>query len=197
MHQLGSLKLAIADSDSGTLSTERALLRKMGHDVVINATTVCSLMQESSIDSIDLVIVDISAVSDGDVQAVVELLQQLEVPLVVTSDSVSDEIIERAEACRPLAHLVKPIREQDLKVAVYLALDRFEELKKLRSEASSLRQALADRKIIERAKGVVMRQRGIDEAAAFKHIQHLARDQRVPLVAIANCINTAESAFLA
>ena len=70
------------------------------------------------------------------------------------------ELIERAEADHILAYLVKPIKQADLEPAIAIAMRRFEQFQALRQEAADLRQALEDRKVIERAKGVLMKRAG-------------------------------------
>src|SRR5262249_21206580 len=92
-------------------------------------------------------------------------------------------------------YLLKPIREADLSTAIYLAVLRFENFQKLAKEAASLRQALEDRKLIERAKGVLMKRARIDEPEAFRRLQRLARDKNKKLVEIAQIILLAEEAF--
>jgi response regulator NasT len=72
---------------------------------------------------------------------------------------------------------------------------RFEEFRSLRKEAKDLRQALQDRKVIERAKGVIMKRGGLDEVAAFQTLQRLARDKNRKLVEVAEMFLTVEEAF--
>ena len=87
-----------------------------------------------------------------------------------------------------LAFLVKPIDEGDLAPAIAIVLRRFDELQALRQENQSLAQALQDRKVIERAKGLLMKQAQLDEGAAFKRLQKLARDQRKKMAEVAQMI---------
>ena len=79
--------------------------------------------------------------------------------------------------------------------AIALATRRFEEFESLRHEADDLRKALADRKIIERAKGMMMKHLRIDEAEAFRRLQRLASDKNQKLVDIANAVITAAQAL--
>jgi response regulator NasT len=94
-----------------------------------------------------------------------------------------------------LAYLIKPIKRQDLQPALHIAMRRFEEFKALRKEASDLRQALQDRKLIERAKGILMKRANLDEAAAFSRLQKMARDSNRKLVQVAEMIVTVEQAY--
>ena len=83
--------------------------------------------------------------------------------MILVSAYHDPELIRRAEADHILAYLVKPIKQADLEPAIAIAMRRFEQFQALRQEAADLRQALEDRKVIERAKGLLMKQAGLDE----------------------------------
>jgi response regulator NasT len=104
-------------------------------------------------------------------------------------------LIERAEMDHIMGYLVKPIKQSDLAPTIAIAVHRFAQFEELRREAADLKQALADRKIIERAKGILMKKTSLDEAAAFKRMQKLASDKNRKLVEIATMLVTAEEAF--
>lgn len=93
-----------------------------------------------------------------------------------------------------MAHLVKPIKEADLPPAIAVAMGRFEQFRALRQEAADLRQALEDRKLVERAKGVLMQKSGTDEADAYRRLQRLATDRRCKLVEVARWVLMIEDA---
>jgi AmiR/NasT family two-component response regulator len=91
--------------------------------------------------------------------------------------------------------LVKPIKQGDLAPTIAIAVRRFEQFKMLRQEVADLGQALADRKVIEKAKGILMKKAGLDESEAFRRLQKLASDKNRKLVEIASMILTADEAF--
>jgi len=105
------------------------------------------------------------------------------------------ELIARAEADHIMGYLVKPIKQADLEPVIALAMRRFEQFQALRKETSDLRQALEDRKIIERAKGILMKKAKLEEHDAFRRLQRLASDNNLKLVEIARIILTPEEAF--
>jgi response regulator NasT len=107
----------------------------------------------------------------------------------------SEDFIERANACHTLAYLVKPVQEKVLLATIPIVMQRFQELRALREEASGMRQALEDRKLIERAKGIIMVKRHLDEPNAFHYLQQLARSHRQKLVEVAKSVILAEQAF--
>src|SRR5258708_11256346 len=99
---------------------------------------------------------------DG-LEAAVALYDDTAIPVILVSAYHDAELIARAEADHILAYLVKPIKTADLEPAIGLAMRRFAQFQALRQETTDLRQALADRKIIERAKGTLMKRAGLDE----------------------------------
>ena len=94
-----------------------------------------------------------------------------------------------------MAYLVKPIKQADLEPAIGIAMRRFEQFQALRKETADLKQALEDRKVIEKAKGILMKKAGLDEHDAFRRLQKLASDKNRKLIEIAQMILTAEEAL--
>ncbi|NNE00869.1 MAG: ANTAR domain-containing protein, partial [Pirellulaceae bacterium] len=94
-----------------------------------------------------------------------------------------------------LGFLVKPVTEKELVPAIAIVMRRFAEFESLKKENASLQQTLQDRKVIERAKGILMRQASITEEDAFRRLQKLARDKRTKLAEIAAAVVTANEAL--
>ena len=94
-----------------------------------------------------------------------------------------------------MSYLIKPINEADLKVAIVVAMLRFRHFQALQKEATDLRQALEDRKIIERAKGILMHRLKVDEDEAFRRLRMLASEQNLKLVELSRRVLTAEETF--
>jgi AmiR/NasT family two-component response regulator len=188
-----SLHIALGDADEEARFATRALIEDAGHTIVHVAAEAVELTHSCDAKRVDLLVTDVNIVDNGGYSALLRVLERHDVPIVVTSNSASDEAIDIANSCRPLVHLVKPIRGHDIRVAIALAVQRFDELKTLREEAVSFRQAIEDRKVIDRAKSIVMREQHIDEAVAFRRIQKMARDRRESLIAVAKGILVAEA----
>ena len=131
---------------------------------------------------------------DG-IDAAKEICRSEAVPIILVSSYHDKELIDRASADYILGYLIKPVRKADLETAIAIAMRRFEEYQVLRMEADHYRQTLANRKIIERAKGILMKKAGISETDAFQRLQALAQEKNRKLVDIAQSILTAEEAF--
>jgi response regulator NasT len=191
-------RIAIADDDADQRVLLRKSLTKAGHTVVVEAASgeeLVVLCTEDSANPPQFVITDLKMNGMDGLDAATLIFEHREIPFIVVSGYDDDQLIERAIECGAFGFLVKPIREQELKAALCIAAQRFREVQSFRAEATSMRQALEDRKIIERAKGIMMHRRSLDEASAFKCLQQLARHHRQKLVDVAKSINLAADAL--
>jgi response regulator NasT len=190
-----NLRIAVADDEPRMLQFYKEILPTMGHEVVCAAGNGAELIEQCRAARPDLVISDIKMPDMDGIDASKQIADEEAVPVIMVTAHDDPELLERAGATHVLAYLVKPIKRQDLQPAIVIAMRRFDEFQTLQKEASDLRQALQDRKLIERAKGVLMKRTGRDEASAFQSMQKLARDRNQKLVHIAEMILTAEEAF--
>jgi AmiR/NasT family two-component response regulator len=190
-----SLRIAVADDEPDMQDFFRTILPTLGHTVVAVASTGAELLEQCAAASPDLVITDIKMPDMDGIDAAVHLYRRAPLPVILVSAYHDPDLIKRAEADHILAYLVKPIKSADLEPALAIAMRRFEQFQALRKEAADLRQALEDRKQVEKAKGILMKKTGLDEAAAFRRMQRLASDRNRKLVEIAQMILTAEEAF--
>ncbi len=143
----------------------------------------------------DLVITDIKMPEMDGIEALAAIGRERQVPSILVSAYHDADMLARAGIDHVMAYLIKPIKPPDLQAAIALASLRFEHFEKLRDEAASLRQALEDRKVIERAKGAIMRRVSVNEAEAFRRLQKMASDQNCKLIEVAQRIVTAEEVF--
>ncbi len=104
------------------------------------------------------------------------------------SEEPQDELVLRAAEAGVFGYLVKPFREQDLLPAIHTARVRHEEMQAVRSEAESLAEALAARKVIERAKGLLMEKEKLSEDEAFARLRRASQVSQRPLKVIAEAV---------
>jgi two-component system, response regulator PdtaR len=190
-----SLRIAIADDEDDMRDYFREILPVLGHQVVVAARTGRELVDLCRAERPDLVITDIKMPDMDGIDAAAQLYRDVPVPVILVSAYHDPGLIQRAEADHILAYLVKPIKQADLEPAIAIAMRRFEQFRALRQEAADLRQALEDRKVIEKAKGLLMKKTGLDEHDAFRRLQKLASEKNRKLVDIAQMILTAEEAY--
>lgn len=190
-----SLRIVVADDEVDMRDWLTRMLPRLGHEVVGVAADGQQLVDRCLEARPDLAITDIRMPLLDGIQAAQRIYDDRPLPVILVSAFHDPELIARAEADHVLAYLVKPIEQKDLAPAIAIAMRRFEQFETLRREAADLRQALEDRKTIERAKGIVMRRAALDEADAFRRLQDLASRQNRKLVEIARQLLLAEEAF--
>jgi len=189
------LRIAVADDEIDMRDYLQAILPCFGHTVVAAASTGRELIEKCREERPDLVITDIKMPDMDGIDAARQIYREFPTPVILVSAYHDHDLVERAEEDHILAFLVKPIKQADLEPAIAIAVRRFEQFQALRQEAADLRQALADRKLIERAKGLLMKRAGLDENEAFRRLQRLASERNRKLFEIAAMILTAEEAF--
>ena len=124
---------------------------------------------------------------DG-IEAARRILDERPIPIVMLTAYGQDELVSRAVEAGVFGYLVKPFREQDLLPAIRAARARHDELSALREEAESLAEALAARKSIERAKGLLMEKDGLSEGEAFARLRGASQQTGRPLREVAEAI---------
>jgi AmiR/NasT family two-component response regulator len=136
----------------------------------------------------DVVIMDIKMPGVDGIQAAKTLAMENIAPVVLLSAYSQKELIEQAQDAGVVGYLVKPYREADLPPAIGVALSRFEQHSALRKEVQDLKEQLEVRKLVERAKGILMLSQGLSEAEAFRRIQKMSMDNRKPMKDVAQAI---------
>jgi response regulator NasT len=190
-----SLRIAVADDEPDMRDYFRAILPVLGHEVVAVAETGRELVELCRATHPDLIITDIKMPDMEGIEAATRIYRDAPVPIILVSALHDPATIKRAEDDHVLAYLVKPIKQADLEPAIAIAMRRFDQFQALHREAADLKQALEDRKAIEKAKGVLMKKANLGEHDAFRRLQKLASDKNQKLVEIARMILTAEEAY--
>jgi len=182
------LRIAIADDEYDMREYLQRILPLLGHTVVSVAANGQELVAQCQQHQPDLVITDIRMPERDGIEAAEEIYRTRPIPIILISAFHDADLISRAELDHVMAYLVKPVKQAHLEPAIALAWRRFEQFEALRREAADLRQALADRKLIERAKGMIMQRAGVDEPAAFRRLQRAASRENKRLVEIAQMV---------
>lgn len=190
-----SLRIVVADDEPDMRDYFKKSLSRLGHQVIAVAQNGRELVEQCRTLNPDLVITDIKMPEMDGIDAATQIYQDRAIPVILVSAYHDAALIERAEADHIMGYLVKPIKQADLVPTIAIAMRRFEQFQSLRQEATDLRQALADRKVIEKAKGILMKKANVDEADAFRRLQKLASEKNRKLVEIASMILTAEEAL--
>jgi len=158
-----------------------------GFDEILEAENGVQAVEIATHQEILLVVMDVGMpVMDG-ITAAEKIGKSKAVPIVLVTASTEADTIERARLAGVMNYVVKPVRAEQLFVAVDLAIHQFVELSSLRDKVVQLQETLESRKVIDRAKGVLMK-RGMDEPQAFRRLQKLAMDKRKSLREVAEAV---------
>lgn len=187
-----TLRIVIADDDGLTLMVLRKILTGMGHEIVGEAGDGEQAVSIATDTHPDLCIFDIRMPKLEGLEASRRLQQERPTPVIILSAHTESGLGSEAAGAGAHAYLVKPFTAGQLKPAVELALANFEKSQVLEEKLNRANEALESRKIIERAKGILMRQTGIDEEAAYLRLQKSARNENRKLVDVGRAIILAE-----
>jgi two-component system, response regulator PdtaR len=164
------------------------LLAGAGHEVVAEARDGEEAVVLAREHAPDLAIMDVKMPRLDGIEAARRILDERPIPIVMLTAYGHQELVARAVEAGVFGYLVKPFREQDLVPAIATARARHEELVAVREEAESLGEALAARKAIERAKGILMEKEGLAEADAFARLRRASQASGRPLRVIAEAV---------
>jgi AmiR/NasT family two-component response regulator len=189
------LRIAVADDERDTREYLEEVLPRLGHTVVASTATGRQLAEQVRATHPDLVITDIKMPDMDGIDAAQSINRDHAVPVILLSAHHDDDLVNRAAAGNIMSYLVKPISEADLKTAIPMALMRFKHAQSLSEEAAGLRQALEDRKMIEKAKGILMKRLRLDEQDAFRRMRMLASSQNRKLIDVCRQIIAVDDVF--
>ncbi|AJW38823.1 response regulator [Rhodococcus sp. B7740] len=164
------------------------MLREEGYDVVGEAADGQQAVELAVELRPDLVIMDVKMPRRDGIDAASEIAEKRIAPVVILTAFSQRELVEKARDAGAMAYLVKPFTKADLMPAVELAASRFGEISALESEIVDLQDRLETRKLIEKAKGILMESQSLTEPQAFKWIQRAAMDRRTTMKAVAEVV---------
>jgi response regulator NasT len=136
----------------------------------------------------DLVMMDIKMPKLEGIQAAKILTQEKIAPVLLLTAYSDRELVERAREAGVVNYIVKPFRDAELLPAIEIALARYREFLEIEDQIQDLKETLDTRKLVERAKGILMDSQGLKEAEAFRKIQQLSMNTRKPMKEIAQAI---------
>ncbi len=165
------MRVLVAEDETIIRLDVRALLERAGHLVVAEARDGLEAVALAAEHEPDLIVMDVRMPHLDGIKAARAITAARAVPIVMLTAYSESDLVARASEAGAFGYLVKPFREVDLLPAIDTARARFDELAALRVETASLQEALASRKAVERAKGILMQREGIDEAEAFRRIR--------------------------
>ncbi|WP_434440655.1 ANTAR domain-containing response regulator [Lentzea sp. E54] len=164
------------------------MLREEGYDVAGEAADGEEAIKLATELDPDLVILDVKMPKVDGIEAAQHIAGNRIAPVVILTAFSQRELVERARDAGAMAYLVKPFAKRDLVPAIELAMSRFNELAALEQEVAGLTERLETRKVVERAKGILMTKQGLSEPEAFRWVQRTAMDRRTTMKAVAEAV---------
>lgn len=186
--QAAPKRVLIAEDEALIRLDLREMLQEEGFTVVGEAADGEQAVEMAVELNPDLVICDVKMPKMDGITAAAQIADKRIAPVVILTAFSQRDLIERARDAGAMAYLVKPFQKRDLLPAIEMATSRFAEIRQLESEVTDLRDRLEARKLIERAKGVLMTEHRMTEPEAFRWIQRAAMDNRTSMKAVAELV---------
>ena len=180
------MRVLVAEDDPLIALGLAERLRSLGHEPIGPASDGEQAMELARASLPDLYLFDVEMPNLDGLQAAVQLADEgLRRPVVVVTGVDDPSLIERSIASGVSAYLTKPVDSRELEAAIGLAAARHAEFRTLEAEVDRAQQALEDRKVVERAKGLLMSALGLSEQDAFRRLQLTARERNLRLADVA------------
>lgn len=184
----GRPRVLIAEDEALIRLDLREMLQEEGYDVIGEAADGEQAVALAIDLNPDLVICDVKMPKMDGIAAAAQIADKRIAPVVILTAFSQRDLIERARDAGAMAYLVKPFQKRDLLPAIEMATSRFSEIRALEGEVTDLRERLEARKLIERAKGLLMSKHAMSEPEAFRWIQRAAMDNRTSMRSVAELV---------
>ena len=181
-------RILIAEDETIIRLDLRDLLERAGFDVCAEARDGEEAVALARSERPDVALLDVKMPRLDGIEAARRILDERPIPIVMVTAYGEEELVSRAVEAGVFGYLVKPFKEADLLPAIRAARARHDELAALREEAESLAEALAARKAIERAKGLLMEREGLTEEQAFARLRKASQISGKPLRVVAEAL---------
>ena len=181
-------RIVIADDESLIRLDLREMLTELGYDVVGEAGDGRNALDLARKLRPDLVIMDIKMPGVDGIAAAEELTREKIAPVVLLTAYSDQGLVERAKDAGVVGYVVKPFRQTELLPVIELSIARFDEFRALEREVGDLKEALETRKLVERAKGILMETHGLRESEAFHRIRKTSMDTRKSMKEVAEAV---------
>jgi response regulator NasT len=185
-------RVLIAEDEALIRLDLKEMLEEEGYDVVGEAGDGEQAIQLAEELRPDLVILDVKMPRVDGIAAAEAIAKQRIAPVIILTAFSQRDLVEQARDAGAMAYLVKPFQKKDLLPTIEMATSRFAEIVVLEREVSGLTERLETRKVVERAKGVLMTEHGMTEPQAFRWIQRTAMDRRTTMRDVAAKVLSAE-----
>lgn len=183
-----SRSILICDDEPLIRMNLKGMLVDLGFDEILECGDGTKAVEMALASFPDMAILDVAMPGMDGITAAVEIRKKLKIPIMLLTSACDSATVKRASASGIAAFLTKPLRQQDLLPAIEIALQHVEEVESLKEKIDDLRELIANRKIIEKAKGILMEKNRVSEGEAYRIMQKTAMDKRKTLLQVADGI---------
>jgi AmiR/NasT family two-component response regulator len=189
------LKIVVAEDETLVALSIIAQLKELEYQVIGDATDGVEAVELCGQLHPDLVVMDINMPRLNGIEAAKLIKEKWQIPVVIVSGYSDEKLIKEATEAGVISYLIKPVTKQNLAPAIEVAVKNYGDFSAAREETNRLRKMLEERKLLERAKGILMAKINITEAQAMKRLQKLSNDRNVRVAEIAKEIINADKYF--
>ena len=182
------MRVLVAEDETLIRLDLTGMLQSAGFDVCAEARDGVEAVELARSELPDLAVLDVKMPRLDGIESARRILDERPIPIVIVSAYTETSLVERAAEAGVFGYLSKPFREEDLLPAIATARARFGQLAAVRDQVETLAEALAARKVIERAKGILMAKDGLTEDAAFSRLRKASQTSGRPLRVIAEAV---------
>ena len=187
------MKVLIADDDPIIRLDLKQMLENLGYEITAEADNGKTAVELAKELKPDVCILDVKMPVQDGIDAALEISNEGIAPAIMLTAYSDQELVERAKDAGVFAYLVKPFKPSDLPPAIEIARSRYEQNIRLSTEVGSLSERLEARKLVDRAKGILMDQQKLSEAEAYRRIQQQSMNLRKTMREVAEAIILANS----
>ncbi|HYT95395.1 MAG TPA: ANTAR domain-containing protein [Gemmataceae bacterium] len=180
--------VVVADDASLRRVLREGLQQRCGHEVLGEAVTATEMIRTALSLEPEVIVFDVRLRDGSGLEALRQIYQERPVGAVAIAEEEDQEMVRQALSEYQMAYLIKPVAPHQLEPAVMVAWARLNTCRRLQNENASLRQTLENRKLIERAKGVLMKRLRCSEDVAFRRLQRAAMNRRTTMAALAQSV---------
>ena len=190
---MDKLNFLIADDEALIRMDVKEMLTEAGHKVVGQAASGEEALNLARQLHPDFTIMDVKMPGIGGIAAAKTIVEEKICPVLLLTAYSQEDIVEKANAAGVMAYLVKPIREEQLFPAIKIAYERFHDLLSLEEELDKMKENLETRKILDRAKGIIMDTYKLSEQDAYRKMQKYCMNKRMSMKQLAEAVVSAKA----
>lgn len=179
------LKVMVIDESAGRAALLERALTDAGYEIIARVEHGVNLLERVNEVKPDVIIIDMEMPDRDTLEQLYTINQDQPRPIVMFADNSESDVIEAAVKAGVSAYVVDGLNTERVKPIMDVAIARFREFQALREELEQTKTTLADRKVIDKAKGIIMKQRGMDESEAYKSLRKMAMDSNKRISEIA------------